>query len=476
MFAIIEFAKHKCAIIPMIWLIENKTKCYWPRTKSEELFNSLVLACSPPENSWALYDVDKILFTGDDYAKTSAHFEVVLAQSTSSDPDVSTLGRTRFSATAGIASKSISLKKNGTEGEADNLMNELSHVSDERPEQTSILNHPESDVDCFISDGSIDSWKNAEYKKPSSDPPKNLSKKQSSDNESDSWDSTPKATRHKENRKRKKTSSHDTSTKHKMNRKFQHNQSSDSEDSDKNNTTSCDPSINGACNTPKSSVCRTEKRESFLVSPSNRETQPLLLSQNYSSRSSPSQSARSTPLSTRTTQDSSIYIKRSELEHIYSSLEALKAAQDQQSVMLGELLRTINAQNAKKLVRPNKMPPLPITDKKGYRELEEALNDEAVFEFLKRRLSIIGGQNVRHSVMNMMKYLLTNQVAMKFNWAGREKRPFKNTNMMKAIREAAMYAYSEMSRSDLNEDLINKAVKDWLKLAKQRFEYKNKQK
>lgn len=83
---------------------------------------------------------------------------------------------------------------------------------------------------------------------------------------------------------------------------------------------------------------------------------------------------------------------------------------------------------------------------------------------------------------------MTNEVAMKFNWAGRDKRPFKKTNMMMVIRgtilliynmsmsdllftaEATSHAYRGQD-GDLSDKKIDEAVKDWLKLAKSRFTY-----
>lgn len=94
--------------------------------------------------------------------------------------------------------------------------------------------------------------------------------------------------------------------------------------------------------------------------------------------------------------------------------------------------------------------------------------------------------------MNMMKFLMTNRLAMKFNWVGHEKRPFKHTNLMKVISGNLLFLQHDLIHYcnhsvtdatrhsfrgnrgysfDLQDRTINDAVKDWLKLAKARYEY-----
>lgn len=70
MYAVVEFRKvglngikRECAVIPIIWLIENNTKCYWPSVKYEESFLHYVKTKKPYEKSWHKYQVYKILHT-----------------------------------------------------------------------------------------------------------------------------------------------------------------------------------------------------------------------------------------------------------------------------------------------------------------------------------------------------------------------------------------------------------------------------
>lgn len=86
----------------------------------------------------------------------------------------------------------------------------------------------------------------------------------------------------------------------------------------------------------------------------------------------------------------------------------------------------------------------------------------------------------------MNKYLFCNELAMKFNWAGREK------NLSKELKYAKLYLVKiilifqsnlkyiyylfyvdavHLQFSSETDELIGQAVKDWLKLAKTRFIY-----
>lgn len=53
--------------------------------------------------------------------------------------------------------------------------------------------------------------------------------------------------------------------------------------------------------------------------------------------------------------------------------------------------------------------------------------------FKRARLACIGGSSVRNAVMNMMKFVISNRVAIRFNWEGRTKKPFKETLLKNAI-------------------------------------------
>lgn len=61
--------------------------------------------------------------------------------------------------------------------------------------------------------------------------------------------------------------------------------------------------------------------------------------------------------------------------------------------------------------------------------------------FQTKRLAAVGGSTVRNSTMNIMKFIMTNKVAMYFNWSGRDKKPFKETKLMGVIYGNVQYIF-----------------------------------
>jgi len=54
-YALAEFLngkKKECAVVPLIWLIDDQKRCYWPRTRSQKVFNKLVLDNEPYDATW----------------------------------------------------------------------------------------------------------------------------------------------------------------------------------------------------------------------------------------------------------------------------------------------------------------------------------------------------------------------------------------------------------------------------------------
>lgn len=52
----------------------------------------------------------------------------------------------------------------------------------------------------------------------------------------------------------------------------------------------------------------------------------------------------------------------------------------------------------------------------------------------KGRLSTIGGADLRSCVMNILKFVMTNQLAMSYNWKGQHnKKSFEGTKLREVI-------------------------------------------
>ncbi|KAF2889257.1 hypothetical protein ILUMI_16916, partial [Ignelater luminosus] len=120
------------------------------------------------------------------------------------------------------------------------------------------------------------------------------------------------------------------------------------------------------------------------------------------------------------------------IELLLRPVERIISTRDQQNIVLDNILRNLEVNN-RVLERPADFPNLPVSNKTEYRCVEELLSKDENLTYMTKRLSTIGGSSVRNTTMNMLKYLLTNQVAMKFNWSGKDKKPFKKTKMCCAI-------------------------------------------
>nr|XP_046474043.1 uncharacterized protein LOC124215114 [Neodiprion pinetum] len=97
------------------------------------------------------------------------------------------------------------------------------------------------------------------------------------------------------------------------------------------------------------------------------------------------------------------------------------------------------------------------------------LKNEAHRTYLIQKLESISGLSQRKAVINMLKFVMSNSLAMMYNWAGRDKKCFNNTKFMKILNEAAKVAFR--GKPESSDPDITSAVKDWLKLATSRHVY-----
>ncbi|KAJ8930646.1 hypothetical protein NQ314_016561 [Rhamnusium bicolor] len=92
MYAVVEFENRDCMVVPLSWLCDNQTKCYWPKISTEEQFYSYVKSCKDPKSSWNKYTVGMILHVEDDYEKADQHLIKAIEESCTSDGEVEKLG------------------------------------------------------------------------------------------------------------------------------------------------------------------------------------------------------------------------------------------------------------------------------------------------------------------------------------------------------------------------------------------------
>lgn len=61
MYAVVEFEKKQCDVVPLCWLRDDETKCLWPRKVTDEkTLSILVRNCTAPKASWIKYIVIKV--------------------------------------------------------------------------------------------------------------------------------------------------------------------------------------------------------------------------------------------------------------------------------------------------------------------------------------------------------------------------------------------------------------------------------
>lgn len=65
-YAVVQFlnkTQKECAVVPLIWLTDNNSICYWPNTKSDIKFKALVKSNAVYQSSWKKFDINAVLHT-----------------------------------------------------------------------------------------------------------------------------------------------------------------------------------------------------------------------------------------------------------------------------------------------------------------------------------------------------------------------------------------------------------------------------
>ncbi|XP_068993186.1 uncharacterized protein [Neodiprion pinetum] len=401
MYAIVEFVvgeKRECALVPVLWLVDNNTICYWPRTKNEEHFLKLVKSKAIYQKTWPKYPVHNVLHTGESFDALQRTMTHIIEHGTSEeDGTVYT----------------ISKKSTGHCYETESQSND----EDEEGNDEAVVRE-------------------------------NISKKR-------------KHTKKSKKNKKKKV-------------KRQRETSSDTAD----DTSSVDE------NSPPTHHPTSNPRQNFNISNAS----PVIVSVNETARPSAHSLTRSITeydLSTSQTlastsnlvaEAATVVASRNPLrpidEKALQYLERIKSCVDQNQLMLRKIISRQQATNVDSVQRPEVFPTLPIETMEEFANLEELLKSNEHRIYLTQKLSSIGGTSGRQCVLAVLKSLLTNELAMQFNWAGRDKIAFQKTLVMQVIYDAVKATFHGKELvSDIKEANIAAAVKDWLKLARSRYSY-----
>lgn len=68
MFAVVEFLKsgafqlNEVAVVPLLWVRKNDTKCYWPKNIGKLTLSEFIKKQPAYKKSWPLYKLHKIHF------------------------------------------------------------------------------------------------------------------------------------------------------------------------------------------------------------------------------------------------------------------------------------------------------------------------------------------------------------------------------------------------------------------------------
>ncbi|KAJ8972174.1 hypothetical protein NQ314_000302 [Rhamnusium bicolor] len=121
-------------------------------------------------------------------------------------------------------------------------------------------------------------------------------------------------------------------------------------------------------------------------------------------------------------------------ETIAENLASIKTILAQHSIILNQLQRHVQLTNVGALVPPANLPDFPIKTYEQFEEFENLLvSDRGLEIYMTNRLAAVGGTGIDSLTRRILKYVLSNEVGMLFNWKGRDKKCFEKTALMKII-------------------------------------------
>ncbi|CAH0547083.1 unnamed protein product [Brassicogethes aeneus] len=107
----------------------------------------------------------------------------------------------------------------------------------------------------------------------------------------------------------------------------------------------------------------------------------------------------------------------------------------------------------------------PLHTEDQLKNFDKFLESDDNFSNFVNYLSSVGGDSSYESVKRCLNRILSNEVAMKFNWEGlRSKRNFQVLRLCKALNDAVK------KNLNVTDKQIEKDIKSWLKHAKERYE------
>ncbi|GJQ68615.1 hypothetical protein Trydic_g17164 [Trypoxylus dichotomus] len=146
---------------------------------------------------------------------------------------------------------------------------------------------------------------------------------------------------------------------------------------------------------------------------------------------------------------------------------------DHLTIAVNELLRhhkNLKIDSLESLEKPADFPDLPFSTLEDFLKFEEKLKtNEDIKLYAVHRFTNIGGSGIESQVRRILKLLLRDPVACKYNWKGRDKISFQKTEVVPIIHRAIQKSYGQEGTILKVENTI----KDWLKYARARMRSSN---
>ncbi|XP_071574726.1 uncharacterized protein [Temnothorax nylanderi] len=437
-YALVEFingGKKECAVVPLIWLIEDLKICYWPKTKTEQAFEKLVLDHVPYDSTWYKCKTHRILKTSEDYDAIVKYMEIILEHGSTEDD--------------GMGISDVSLKKKL-----------LQHCDDGEDSTTS--QSSDSEVHAKTAEKRRQKPKNIKGMSEGSDSshvlivPKKKQKQERFDEEK-----TKNANARVQSRKNDGVGISDVSPNKELLQKCDDGEDSDpsqSSDSEvhgktaknhqkkhKNTKNMSEDSDSSHLLAVSKNKQKQERFDREKTKNANARVQSRKLLKTFYASRNETGNPISSSVSVGENDSTKILSKQQFQQYVIQRFEEVKALMEQNNASFVRLLNSLQTY-MNPTSKPDGLPDLPLTTEDEFRKLELMLSEKVpdnpdgreapalAYTYLKGRLSTIGGADQRSCVMNILKFVMTNQLAMSYNWKGQHnKKSFEGTKLREVI-------------------------------------------
>ncbi|KAF5278935.1 hypothetical protein FQR65_LT15480 [Abscondita terminalis] len=121
-------------------------------------------------------------------------------------------------------------------------------------------------------------------------------------------------------------------------------------------------------------------------------------------------------------------------------------------VIIGNKTDLINEKHPSTISQVNKNFTLPICDDDGLSRLEKTITSEDNKKDLIRILSLLGGNSIRQNINNILKKMLSKDMALKFSLKEKQKKkPFQDLNIYKAVTDGVRITFPNVTDVEIDK-------------------------